>query len=71
MKTTSSAYGYCPELDDEVEIEVTFVEVPILGASGPQYKKTSFLCDYASMNPCKTAGSSGRDCPLFKNCMNP
>ncbi|HIY54513.1 MAG TPA: hypothetical protein H9832_11250 [Candidatus Agathobaculum merdavium] len=53
MKKTSSAYGYCPELDDEVEIEVSFVEVPILGASGPQYKKTSFLCDYASMHPCK------------------
>ncbi len=34
--------GYCPEIEDEQEIEVTFLEIQALGQLGPSYVKGAF-----------------------------
>lgn len=61
-----SVYGYCPEQDHDVRIDVTFVEVPVVGCTVRQYKKTGYSCDYCDEHDCRAAGDRGLDCPLFR-----
>lgn len=61
-----SVYGYCPEQDHDARIEVTFAEVPVIGCTVRQYKKTNFSCDHYSRYGCRTAGNRCLDCPLLR-----
>ena len=54
--------GYCPELGQQMDVEVVFAEIPILGQSRPGYKATSLRCEYAGEHGC----SYDVNCPLFK-----
>lgn len=58
--------GYCPEQDRTYSIAVDFAELHMLGCSDPQYKKLGYLCEYYCDHGCKSCGSNGADCPLFK-----
>lgn len=72
MRTVrSKKSGYCPEQDRTYVIEVCFAEVPILGETNRQYKKTSFYCEFCEDNGCKSCGGTGGDCPIFKAAENP
>lgn len=71
MHITTSFYDFCPEQNDFQEIEVFFTEVPILGQSAPQYKKTGFHCDFCDSHECNTIASHDTCCPLFMKCPEP
>ena len=62
MRFVKTCCGYCPEHDQQMDVEVTFVEIPILGGN-PQIKKTTFSCEYS--DECATCGPSGADCPVY------
>lgn len=69
MQVRKSVCGYCPETDDDMEIEVNFVSIPITGnVAGSQYIKSGFLCSHASSHHCSTAGITGKECPVYKMC---
>lgn len=51
---------YCSQAKENIEIEVKFVHVPILGSKIPQYKRHSFEC---SIWNCKLNGDMA--CPIF------
>lgn len=70
MGIRKTVCGFCPEQDDEAEIQVDFTEVPIAGI-GMQHVKTGYLCSYAQNHQCDAAGKSGKDCPLYKLCSEP
>lgn len=68
-KIRMSYRDYCPELDDIHGIGVDFIEVPIIWANGPGYKKSGMLCDH--FRECSIAGGKDLNCPLFSQCPNP
>lgn len=60
-KTIYESYcDYCPQVEENIEIEVKFSYIPILGDTLPQYKKLSFDCPIWN---CELNGSLS--CPLF------
>lgn len=66
MAVCSFVSGYCPELHQQMEIQVYFTETRMMGMSKPNYQKSSYLCEFSAENDCRTAGSNQDDCPLYK-----
>lgn len=58
--------GYCPELDRQMAIRVTFSEIRCVGMLSPLYKKIGYSCEHGGYEPCATAGEGGAECPIFK-----
>lgn len=63
--TIKKIKGYCPEIDDEKEIDIEFHEVY---ASGEKYGEIigRFECDKGSMNNCEYIIKNG-DCPIYQS----
>jgi hypothetical protein len=49
-----SCYGFCPELNKEMEIVVDVEEKRFLRESTPKRAKRCFTCQYNSFNGCQT-----------------
>jgi hypothetical protein len=57
--------GYCPEIDDEREITVTFNERTLMGHKSSERKATGFMCEDAAWGKCKFIKEHGENsCPL-------
>ena len=55
---------FCPYLECEHPIEITYAEIPILGKLSPGYKAISYECDLSEECPYPRKDRYGR-CPVF------
>lgn len=55
--------GFCPEFGQQMNIDVKFVSIPILGKTSPEFRKISFSCEHYENDECKTCEKT--DCPIF------
>jgi len=58
-----SYLGFCPFLQDEHSIFVTYQKIQLAGWSAAEAKPISYECDYSS--ECKRG-----NCPIFTDCDN-
>ena len=56
--------GYCPTIDEEHQITVTYSPIRMAGNPNLAYKITEFECSLAAFNRCSL--SNPDDCPIFK-----
>lgn len=52
--------GYCPIKDCDIEIDVKYISIPVLGSTQEQYKKILDYCQYSQSCP-------ERLCPIVKS----
>lgn len=57
--TSENTCGYCPESQDNQDIEVSFVEISASGMQG--WKKIDFSCSYEEDHGC----SDPKHCPIY------
>ena len=63
--------GYCPELDEDYQIEVEYSKLGFLGDPNTYYKKLGYRCAYSMANGCESCYSKGVDCPIFSAAQYP
>lgn len=61
--------GLCPELGYEKDVEVDFIEIPVLDSRGIAYRKYNLYCD--NLSDCQTANGKEFNCPLYRACSDP
>ena len=66
MKKIVRVSDYCPETDSVEAVSVTFAEVRMVGNPTPGYKATGYSCTHASEYGCRSNGTRGGDCPLYR-----
>ena len=66
--TIEKVKGYCPEIDDQKIIDVTFKNI---NASGKLYDKikNNFICDKKMLNSCEYIKKNG-NCPIYQEIKN-
>lgn len=64
MTLRISFTGYCPELDDENTIQVSFTAYNVL-RDKTRYKKGSLHCEYCADNGCNI--ELQRKCPIYNS----
>ncbi len=69
-ETEISITGICPETDEEQDILVTFIKVPVSGTARIGYVKDMFTCEYQKEYGCKY-NKNLRKCPIYQRAYIP
>ena len=70
-KIRATHCGYCPELNEDYQIEVEYSKLRYLGDPNTYYKKLGFRCEHSLISECSSCGPGGGDCPIFKAAQYP
>lgn len=64
MITSTEFSGYCPYFERQMDIEITYRVISILGDRSPHHIKCNCYCDY--MDECSYARRTG-SCKVFES----